>query len=83
MSLIPKSWRWRQVKLAVTCSLCLLPTLAFLLLNCYVALLVCLLWATFVIKNAYFTPINLQILYARYEVTFSLGFETGGARGCE
>ncbi|CAF1553140.1 unnamed protein product [Adineta steineri] len=66
MSLIPNSWRWQQLKLAITCFLCLIPILFFFLFNFYLTLIIIILWSIFIIKNAYFLPINLSILYARF-----------------
>ncbi|CAF3562778.1 unnamed protein product [Adineta steineri] len=66
MSLIPNSWRWQQLKLAITCFLCLIPILFFFLFNFYLTLTIIILWSIFIIKNAYFLPINLSILYARF-----------------
>ncbi|CAF0722152.1 unnamed protein product [Adineta steineri] len=66
MSLIPNSWRWQQLKSAITCFLCLIPIVFFFLFNFYLTITIIILWSIFIIKNAYFLPINLSILYARF-----------------
>ncbi|CAF4598823.1 unnamed protein product [Rotaria sp. Silwood1] len=63
MSIIPKSWYWKQLKLALTCFLCVLPIVLFFLINIYLALIIFISWTTIIIKNAYFNPFSLSILY--------------------
>ncbi|CAF1679687.1 unnamed protein product, partial [Rotaria sp. Silwood1] len=63
MSIIPKSWYWKQLKLALTCFLCALPIVLFFLINFYLALIIFISWTTIIIKNAYFNPFSLTILY--------------------
>ncbi|CAF3274924.1 unnamed protein product [Rotaria sp. Silwood2] len=65
MSLIPNSWYWKHLKFALTCFLCCLPIVLFFLINFYLALIILISWSTIIIKNAYFKPISLHILYAR------------------
>ncbi|CAF0969874.1 unnamed protein product [Adineta ricciae] len=72
MSPIPKSWHWKQLKLTLICVTCALSGVFFLLFNFYLATVFALVWSTFVIKNAYFCPINLKILYARFFFEFLL-----------
>ncbi|UJR37765.1 hypothetical protein I4U23_030458 [Adineta vaga] len=69
MSLIPKSWYWKHLKLTITCFLCALATVFFFLFNFYLALTLTSLWSIFIIKNAYFCPINITILYGRYKMS--------------
>jgi len=66
MSRIPNSWHWKELKLTIIFFLCSLSILFFFLFNFYLALVIFFLWSIFVIKNAYFTPIHLNILYARF-----------------
>ncbi|CAF1385935.1 unnamed protein product [Rotaria sordida] len=66
MSLIPNSWYWKQLKLALTCFLCCLPIGFFFLINFYLTLVILILWSLIIINNAYFNPITLNILYARF-----------------
>ncbi|CAF0871445.1 unnamed protein product [Rotaria sordida] len=66
MSLIPNSWYWKQLKLSLTCFLCCLPIFLFFLIRFYLALIIFILWSIIIIKNAYFNPLSLNILYARF-----------------
>lgn len=70
ISLIPKSWFWRDLKFALIAFICSLPLFFFLLLNFYLALLIFVSWFIFIIQNAYFKPINLNILYTRFFFEF-------------
>lgn len=72
---IPRSWYWRDLKFLITCVLCLLPVLfLFLFVQLGLLLLLSLVWSIFIIKNIYFKPINLNLLYARWVNTNELSF---------
>ncbi|CAF3376662.1 unnamed protein product [Rotaria socialis] len=66
MSLIPNSWHWKELKLALTCLLCSLPIVLFFLINFHLAIIIFILWSTLIINIAYFNPISLNILYGRF-----------------